>query len=202
MPHIITFAHQKGGVGKSTLALNLALTLAVELSVFLLDTDPQGSLNSLANRFPSLKSLPNSTPIQELVKQPCDVLIVDTPPYLTHTLRDIFLASSLVVIPTRAGIFDLLAISKTVEFVKEAQAARPALRSGIALNMVKAGSTIASEAKEVLDGYGLPVLKSMISDRVIYSRSPLVGGVMESDDAKAKDEFSSFTQELIKILQL
>jgi len=54
MAKIITIAHQKGGVGKSTLAINLALCFQDQLSVALVDTDLQGSIYHIKEDFPGL----------------------------------------------------------------------------------------------------------------------------------------------------
>lgn len=54
MAKIITIAHHKGGVGKSTLAINLALCFQDQLSVAVVDTDLQGSLYHIREDFPGL----------------------------------------------------------------------------------------------------------------------------------------------------
>lgn len=60
MAKIITLAHQKGGVGKSTLALNLALCFKDQLRVALIDSDLQGSIYHLKEDFPELNILVDS----------------------------------------------------------------------------------------------------------------------------------------------
>jgi len=89
MAKIITLAHQKGGVGKSTLALNLALCFKDQLRVALIDSDLQGSIYHLKDDFPELDIL---TPekISEIPKLDYDLIIVDTPPYLSNRLNELF----------------------------------------------------------------------------------------------------------------
>ena len=109
MAKIITIAHQKGGVGKSTLALNLALCFQDNLSVSIVDTDLQGSLFHIRDDFPGLPVLmPNKVEyLQELEE---DLVIVDTPPYLSDQLPELFFHSDFILIPTKAGFFDVMAI--------------------------------------------------------------------------------------------
>lgn len=77
---IITVAHQKGGVGKTTLALNLAACFAQGLNVGVLDTDLQGSLSSIQSELDNITFVPFDGQITHLTEQPFDVLIIDTPP--------------------------------------------------------------------------------------------------------------------------
>ncbi|MBS1521384.1 MAG: ParA family protein [Bacteroidetes bacterium] len=89
MAKIITIAHQKGGVGKSTLAINLALCFQGQLSVALVDTDLQGSLYHMRSDFPDLTII-GVDKFSDIQKLAFDLVIVDTPPYLSNRLPELF----------------------------------------------------------------------------------------------------------------
>ncbi|KAA6437914.1 ParA family protein, partial [Dyadobacter flavalbus] len=89
MAKIITIAHQKGGVGKSTLALNLAICFQEELSVALVDIDVQGSIADLKNDFSDL-SIITEDQFDQIQKLSYDLIVVDTPPYLSSRLPELF----------------------------------------------------------------------------------------------------------------
>ena len=75
MAKIITIAHQKGGVGKSTLAINLALSFQDQLSVTLVDTDLQGSLFHLKDDFPGV-TIMGATNFKDIGQLRSDLVIV------------------------------------------------------------------------------------------------------------------------------
>jgi chromosome partitioning protein len=136
MAKIITIAHQKGGVGKSTLALNLALCFKGELSVAIVDTDLQGSLFHIRDDFPGLPILmPNK--VVNLSEPKADLVIVDTPPYLSDQLPELFFYSDFILIPTKAGFFDVMAIRSTLAMVRQVRQRAFNIRCGVVLNMIK-----------------------------------------------------------------
>src|SRR5690606_39642968 len=102
MPKIITLAHQKGGVGKSTLALNLAYRFSKEVKTALTDTDPQGSTIQLKDIVQGIDIL-GYKGTKNLQGKPYDVIFIDTPPYLTVNMILILLASDLVLFIIIAG---------------------------------------------------------------------------------------------------
>lgn len=196
MPKIITVAHQKGGVGKSTLALNLAYSFGRNVRTALTDIDPQGSIIQL-------KGIVNGIDILHYDKQTLqenyDVIFVDTPPYIMETINPIFLKSDLVIIPTKAGVPDIMAIRTTVELVKNAQKKRKDLKACIVLNMVKPRANITEQAKEQLKDYDLPILAE-IKDRVTYTNTFLTGGVYSGNDETAKIEVEELTKQILELL--
>jgi chromosome partitioning protein len=200
---IITIAHQKGGVGKTTLALNLAACFKDGLSVGLLDTDLQGSLSGLKSLLEGLELIPyNNDPSSLLSLPKKDLLIIDTPPYLSAQLSALFAVSDFVLVPTKVGFLDVMAIRATIHLIKEAQETRPQLKSAVVLNMVKPRTNINEEIREILRGYGLPLIKTNISDRVSYTRSPILSGVFSSGDDKAKNEITALADEILNFLEL
>ncbi|RYY06879.1 MAG: ParA family protein, partial [Sphingobacteriaceae bacterium] len=190
MGKIITIAHQKGGVGKSTLALNLAVCFQDQLTVALVDTDLQGSLADLKNDLTALSIIQEDDfeKIRQLKQQ---LIIIDTPPYLSNRLPDLFQISDYVLIPTKAGFFDVMAIRSTIALVKEAQKKHTSLNAGIVLNMIKPRSGVTGEVQELLKSFDMPVLNTTVHDRVSFTRSPITGGVLAGDDSKAKEEITT-----------
>ena len=199
---IITVAHQKGGVGKTTLALNLAACFAQGLSVGVLDTDVQGSLSSIKDELEGITFVPFDGKLDQLARQPFDILVVDTPPYLTNQLPDLFAVSDFVLVPSKVGFFDVMAIKATIELLAQAEQKRPQLKYGVVLNMVKPRTALNKSVQEILSSYGAILLTTTIADRVSYTRSALTSGVFSSDDEKAKEEITSLADEILTALGL
>ncbi|PAW92295.1 ATPase [Mucilaginibacter sp. MD40] len=199
MAKVITVTHQKGGVGKSTLAINLALCFQDHLSVALVDTDFQGSLYHIRQEFPELQII-GVNEFEEMRLFPQDLVIVDTPPYLSDRLPVLFANSDFILVPTKAGIFDVMAIRATIQMVKDAQLIEPRIKLGVVLNMVKHRSSITKEITDLLTGMDAPLLNSKIHDRVSIARSALTGGILKGTDQKAKEEITSLAEELVNLI--
>jgi chromosome partitioning protein len=197
MAKIITIAHQKGGVGKSTLAINLALCFQDQLSVAMVDTDLQGSLYHIKEDFPGLAII-GLDKLQDIQKLAYDLAIVDTPPYLSDRLPELFLHSDFILIPTKAGFFDVLAIRSTLALIKEAQQKAGHIKAGIVLNMVKPRSGITKDVTNLLESLGTPLLKTKVHDRVSIARSPMTSGILNSGDTKAKEEIMTLAEEVVE----
>lgn len=196
MPKIITIAHQKGGVGKSTLALNLAYHFGRNVRTALTDTDPQGSIIQLQEITQGIDIIRFDT---QTLRKDYDVIFIDTPPYIMNTMRPIFLQSDLVIIPTKAGVPDIMAIKATVELVKEVQKERTDLKACIVLNMVKPRANITAQARDQLKEYGLPILAE-IRDRVSYTNTFLTGGIYSGNDETAKKEIADLAEQILELL--
>jgi chromosome partitioning protein len=196
MAKIITVAHQKGGVGKSTMALNLALCFQDQLKVALVDSDLQGSIYHVRDEFPGLTIL-SSEQISDIPKLNYDLVIVDTPPYLSNKLTELFQFSDFVLVPTRAGFFDVMAIRSTLALIKFSQAKNAQLKAGIVLNMIKPRVAITKDIIELLKSLGTPLLKTMVHDRVSITRSTMMSGILKTTDAKAKEEITSLAEEIV-----
>src|ERR1700712_206629 len=153
MAKIITIAHQKGGVGKSTLAINLALCFQDQLSVALVDTDLQGSLYHIREDFPELAII-GADKLTDIQKLAYDLIIVDTPPYLSSKLPELFLHSDFILVPTKAGFFDIMAIRSTLGLIQEALTQNQRLKAAIVLNMVKPRAGITKDVTELLETMG------------------------------------------------
>ncbi|WP_448698267.1 AAA family ATPase [Mucilaginibacter sp. AW1-3] len=199
MAKIITIAHQKGGVGKSTLAMNLALCFQDQLSVALVDTDLQGSLYHSRDDFSDLAII-GADQLIDIQKLAYDLIIIDTPPYLSNRLPELFLRSDFILVPTKAGFFDVMAIRSTIALINEAMANAPGIRAGVVLNMVKPRSGITNDVRGLLETLEVPLLKTIIHDRVSIARSSMTLGVLQSGDQKAKDEVTMLAEEIVELI--
>jgi chromosome partitioning protein len=212
MPLIITLAHQKGGVGKSTLAINLyGYFSQAGYRAALVDIDPQGSITSLLQTFGgedgrgrvALVERADFSGFEELRGLVADkeIVLIDTPPYLSKELQQVLALSHLVLIPCKASPLDALAVVQTLALVKEEQARNPSLAAAIVLTMTIAGTGFPAQIREHLARHGLPILAVEIANRVAYARSLLFSNSVAAEgNDKARDEISQLGQEIIELL--
>lgn len=193
---VITVAHQKGGVGKTTLALNLSFLFKDTLKVGILDTDLQGSVVGLGELLEGITLLPQEVLTTGNVPD-LDILIIDTPPYLTDQLSTLFEISDFVLVPTKVSYLDVMAIKSTIALIAEAQKQNPAMKAGIVLNMVKHRTSVNADIKKILDSYPIPTLKTKIMERVSYIRSVVANGVGNIEDEKAREEMMLLAEEVV-----
>ena len=165
----------------------------------LIDIDPQGSISELKESFSELPIIKEEK-LDQLQGLPYDLIIVDTPPYLSNKLPDLFLISDYVLVPTKTGFFDVLAIRSTLQLINEARQIHRNLKAGIVLNMVKHRSGVTTEVLDLLKDLQTPILDTMIHDRVSFTRSPITGGVLTGEDSKAKEEITNLAGEIVNAI--
>jgi chromosome partitioning protein len=209
MALIITLAHQKGGVGKSTLSLNLYGYFSQNgYKCVLVDIDPQGSITSLLQIFDESGSIElierNSFKSYSELEEKIagfDIVLIDTPPYLSKELYECLAISHFVLIPCKASPFDALAVVQTLDFINEEKKKNALLSSAIVLTMTVANTTLPQQIRESLQKHGVPILETEIRNRIAYARSLLFSGHVVNDEAKsAKEEIANLANEIIKIL--
>lgn len=192
MAKIILTTHQKGGVGKSTLTFNLAVNLKENAKVCIIDFDYQGSLLNV--REVSEVPIFPADKLQEVVNSDYDFIFIDTPPYLSEELPNLCELANTIIIPTKAGILDLLAIKSTIDIIERTGSQKKAL---IVFNMVKHNTTLTDEIKSQLQDYNIRVSKNMIYDLVAFSRSVVVNGV--EDNRNAQKQIDNLTKEVLTL---
>lgn len=202
MPVIITLANQKGGVGKSTLSLSLYDHFAAAgRSVVLVDSDPQQSLKTLISRVGRTDVALKAATYPRAIVEACeDFAIVDTPPYLSENLPKWMAVSDFVLIPICPGPMDALAVQDVILILREAQKIRAGIDAGIVLNRVIQGTNFTDQVRELVEGFGVPVLNTQIHNRVEYARGMLHGGAISRDE-KAKIEIGSLVGEILTMLK-
>ena len=192
MGKVILITHQKGGVGKSTLAFNLAQNIAESASVAVLDFDVQGGLSQVKDMVSSFDIISYQKNIKDITNLDYDFIFIDTPPYLSNTLPELIQLADLILIPTKAGVLDLLAIKGTIELIQKEDKTNSAM---IVFNMVKANTTLTLDILIGLEEYSIPIAKSHISDLVAFTRSVLIGGVKKEKNAQY--QLDNLTKEVL-----
>ena len=176
MGWIVTMAQQKGGSGKTTLALNLACAaLEQGLSVALLDTDQQGSLGQWfmrrrQNGEPGLSFATASawgvTYESEKLSGANDLVLVDTPPKVDADLRPALRVSDLIVVPVATSHLDLWATESVLDLAR--REGREAL---VVLNRVPPRARMADEVAKAAEAVGAPRAESRIGNRVAFAEA-------------------------------
>ncbi len=182
----IAIISQKGGAGKTTLALHLAAAGQEAGRVALVvDTDPQATASQWAAwRQDAPPEVIDSPPPRLAAKvaaaqaQGAELIVIDTPPHADSAARAAVEVADLVLIPCRPSAFDLAAIQTTAKLVQ--------LLRKPAYVVFTAGSPNAprvyEEAGELVAGYGTPACPLTVPDRAAYRHASAEGRtVMESD---------------------
>lgn len=203
---IIGVLNQKGGVGKTTLAVNIAAALArTGKRVLLIDADPQGSaLDWAAARegdpLFAVVGLPKPSIHKELalVGEGYDVVVIDGPPRVTDLARSAIMASDIVLIPVQPSPYDIWAADEVVKLVQEASVFKENLKSVFVINRKIANTAIGRDVREALEAYDLPTLEASIVQRVAFAEAAAVGkAIYEQDrDGVASQEIEAVVSEL------
>jgi chromosome partitioning protein len=175
----IALINQKGGVGKTTVALHLAAAFWQRgENVLILDLDPQASAkewhDARATELPHVESI-QPTRLAKVIEQAKDigttVLILDTAPHAESAALEAARCADLVLVPCAPSIMDLRAMRKTADLLKLVKAPSFAV-----LNSVPAVGTGADEAAQVIESeFALPSCPVRLGDRVAYSRCLITG---------------------------
>jgi len=160
---IISFLHQKGGTGKSTLAVATAWGLAQQgARVLLLDTDYQGTSSEWGNRFGAAAGVEVRSQVQPVVHQQAerfaqavDWLVIDGPPALSEMTESIAKAGGRIVIPLRPSGPDVWALPWLAAVLRKQMAARVPLTPVLAFSQHR-GEDLAPLRREV-ESWGIPV---------------------------------------------
>ena len=190
----LVLASQKGGAGKTTIAGHLGVMAEQQNTgpVALIDTDPQGSLSSWWNERQAAAPLFASVDIRnlkkhlnELAKAGVKLAIIDTPPAVTETIREVLAVADLVLIPTRPSPHDLRAVSSTVELVEQC-----GKRMIFIINGAAARARITGEAAIALSQHGT------VAPVTLYQRTDFAASMIDGRTVQEIDPSSRSSNEI------
>lgn len=180
---IVSFLNQKGGVGKTTLAIHIADALSRRKKrVLLVDADSQGSaLDWAAARqgqplFP-VAGLPRASIHKELpaLAKGYDMVIIDGPPRVYEVARSAIMASDLVLVPVQPSPYDVWAAKEIIDLLTEATVFKPSLKSAFVINRKIVNTALGRDVVDALADYTIPVLRSAICQRVAMAECAAQG---------------------------
>lgn len=195
----LSLLSRKGGTGKTTIAIHLAVTAEqAGLTTVLVDLDPQASaigwLKRRTDASPVVVSA-HASQLPDLLETAknngVDLAIIDTAAHAETSALAAARASTLALIPCRPASLDLLAIGATVDVVKLAKV--PAY---VVLNGTPARGTLPDEARRAVEMYDVPCTPCSLGHRIAFVHALTDGlTVQESEPrSKASNEVESLYQ--------
>ena len=192
--HTVAILSQKGGTGKTTLALHLAIAAEkVGQLAAVIDLDPQASAagwkDSRPGETPVVVSVPATRLPQALQAARdgnADLALIDSAPHSGDVALAAAEAADLVLIPCRAGILDLRAIGATARIVKLA-----GKRAFVVLNaMPPRAPKVLADARAAVAIHGLEVAPFSLQQRATYAHALTAGQTAQEYEpgGKAADE--------------
>lgn len=213
MARVISILNPKGGVGKTTITLNLGSCLYHRGNrVLLVDSDKQGNLRSWADKREDAYDLPmvvGADVEKSLVRagelgSDFDYIVVDGVGHLELGIVSAAVkVADLVLIPVKPGAFEIDAIDPLVEAVRARQMlleGRP--QAAFVISMQRSGTRLSKEIDEALEDIGFPIFTARTSELVDFQESVKTGGSVHEYDASSQawQQIEAITDELLRVL--
>ncbi|UYZ69730.1 ParA family protein (plasmid) [Moraxella bovis] len=205
MAIIFTVANRKGGVGKTTLATNLAVALSNKGKTLLVDTDEQGSAYAWnkhrTHQLSAISAFDGLIDVLEPMNEVYDFILIDVAGRDSKVFREALLVCDKLIVPTQASLLDLEVIPYLSQRVEEAKKDNTNLQTYVVINKAPTNpkNNEIAQAKDYLADY--PIFK--LTNTVIHDRKQFREAIIESlsvtemGSSKAKDEMNAFLIEVL-----
>jgi chromosome partitioning protein len=214
---VLTTVNQKGGCGKTTVAMQLAGMLGRSgYRVLVVDADPQGTATRWAASARDEQPFPARVAglaaagekVHREVKKyinDYDYILVDCPPAVDSPVpQSALLIADLALIPIIPSPADLWAATSTRGLVERAIDINPSLQARLIVNMLQPNTSLSQESLEVLEDFGIPLAQAKLHLRTAYRQSAVFGGTVHDlgrEAVKAVQEIDALVQELLALLK-
>lgn len=206
---VIAVLNQKGGAGKTTIATHLARALQLDgADVLLVDSDPQGSARDWAavreDQPVPVVGIDRPT-IERDLKSVArkEFVVIDGAPQAHDLAVSAMKAADCVLIPVQPSPYDIWATSDLVDLVKQRiELTDGKLKAAFVVSRAIKGTKIGAEVTDALTGYGLPILQTRITQRVIYPSSAASGttAIDQEPTSEAAEEVRALAEEVRRFL--
>lgn len=203
---IISLVNQKGGVGKTTLAINLAGALSEKgYDVVLVDADPQGSVlqwHSILKDHPfRVTHRPSAALLGEkrTLSKAADHVIIDAPPAMGDITRAVIALSDLAIVPVAPSPLDIWSSKETISLFHNDKKSRRRIDTKLLICRKIVGTRVGREAREALETYDMELFASEISQRVAFVEAMISGQsvLAYAPKSEAANEIRGLREEII-----
>lgn len=214
---ILVTANQKGGCGKTTVAMQIGGALGrTGCRVLIVDADPQGTATRWAasatddNPFPAHVAglaAAGGKVHREIKKylDSYDYILVDCPPAVESAVpQSALLVADIALVPIIPSPADLWAATGTRGLIERAIEINPALQARLVVNMLQSNTSMSKEVLEVLEDFGIPLTEAKLHLRTAYRQAAVFGGTVHDlgrDAAKAVREVEALVQEILDLVK-
>ena len=204
---IISLVNQKGGVGKTTIAINIGIGMArMNYKVGFLDTDPQGT----ASQWQSIEGnigfevRHHPSPVSSGDMMDADrnhgFLVIDTPPAIGEITLSVLKLSDLAIIPLAPSVLDIWSSRTTIGMIEEAKKVNPKLEGRLLVSRKIPRTRLGRDGREAIAALEMDLFETELSQRIAYVES-MIAGVSVFQYAPKSDasrEIENLCQEIVR----
>ncbi len=214
---IVVIANQKGGCGKTTIAMQVGGTLGrAGNRVLIVDADPQGTATRWAASAADESSFPAHVAglaaaggkVHREIKKyldSYDYILVDCPPAVDSPVpQSALLIADVALVPIIPSPADLWAATGTRGLIERAGDINTALQARMVVNMLQSNTSMSKEVLEVLEDFGIPLTLAKLHLRTAYRQAAVFGGTVHDlgrEAAKAVQEVEALAHEILSLFQ-